>query len=95
MKMMTSRQVEKCMVPILTEPPSGSGTDMYKTADQAADDLADDEPERIGAEHRDDRRGVESPDDGPLQDKSQRADRKWRRQHPEPDRQRPHCARYR
>ena len=49
-------------------------------ADQTADDLADDEPERVGAEHRDDRRGIKSPDDGALQDKPQRADDKGRRQ---------------
>ena len=58
-----------------------------QSADQAADDLADDEPERVGAEHRDDRCGIKSPDDGPLQDKSQRADDKGRRQHSKPDRQ--------
>ena len=56
-------------------------------ADQTAHDLANDEPQSVSAEHRHDRCCVKSPDDGPLQKKSECADDKGRSQHSEPDRQ--------
>ena len=57
-----------------------------EAADQAANDLPDDQPERIGSEHRDNRRCVKSPDHQPFQHKAQRADRERSEHHSEPDR---------
>ena len=61
--------MEKSRPPTLKAPLIGSGDRLVVPAQQSAHNLANDQPDRIGAEHGDDRHGVKPFDDRAFEQK--------------------------
>ena len=66
-QIITVRQIEKSRPATVNTPETGSGIDFVVAAEEPAHDLADYQADRVGAQHRDDRRGIEAADHRALE----------------------------